>query len=276
VHVLQAGRLLASGTPQQVRHDPRVLAAYLGTGEHPARGKRGGQPSATVLVADGLRAGYGDVAVLHDVDLHVGAGEVVAVLGRNGAGKSTLLRTVAGLHQPTAGRLDVLGGPPRSARRAARRGVTLVPQGRGLFLRLTAGENLRLARARVPVEEVLPRFPELEPLLDRPVAELSGGQQQQLALARALLAGPRLLLVDELSLGLAPQVVDDLLVLLREVADRSGTAVLLVEQHAPLALAVADRAYVLDRGRVALEGTAAELAADPERLRAGYLGAAPA
>jgi branched-chain amino acid transport system ATP-binding protein len=275
VHVLQSGQLLASGTPQQVSHDPRVVAAYLGSGEHPGRVARHEERSTTALVARGLRAGYGDVEVLRDVSLQVAAGEVVAVLGRNGAGKSTLLRVVAGLHRPTAGRLDVLGGSPRSAREAARRGVTLVPQGRGLFLRLTGAENLRLARARVPVEDVLPRFPELGPLLHRPVAELSGGQQQQLALARALVAGPRLLLVDELSLGLAPKVVEDLLVLVREVADRSGTAVLLVEQHAPLALSVADRALVLDRGRVALEGTAAELAADPERLRAGYLGAAP-
>ncbi|MGZ6804831.1 MAG: ATP-binding cassette domain-containing protein, partial [Nocardioidaceae bacterium] len=151
----------------------------------------------------------------------------------------------------------------------ARRGLTLLPEHRGLFLQLTARDNLRLARRGDPAE-VLAHFPDLGPLLDRPAGALSGGQQQQLALARALLTRPRLLLVDELSRGLAPQVVDALLPVLRRAADAQGTGVLLVEQHVPPALAVADRAYVLDRGRVALSGPTSELA--PERVRASYLG----
>jgi branched-chain amino acid transport system ATP-binding protein len=276
VCVLQQGAVLAQGTPAEVRADPLVLAAYLGASAPGARPSRttAAQP-ARLLEADGLCAGYDGAPVVDGLSLHVGAGEVVALVGPNGAGKTTVLSTLAGLLRPTAGRLSVLGQGPDRPERLARRGLTLLPQGRGLFLQLSARDNLRLARgARSDgrLEQVLDGFPELRPLLDRRAGELSGGQQQQLALARALLTQPRLLLVDELSMGLAPQVVDALLATLRHTADQRGTGVLLVEQHVSLALGVADRVYVLERGRVAVSGSAAELADAPELVQASYLG----
>ncbi len=273
VCVLQRGAVLATGTPAEVRADPQVVTAYLGTAPTASPVVRPAGPQRErLLMADRLSAGYDGVPVVSDVSLHVDAGEIVALLGANGAGKTTVLSALAGLLRPTAGTVSVLGRGPDRPERLARRGLTLLPQGRGLFLQLSARDNLRLARGSGSLDAVLEHFPELPPLLDQPAGRLSGGQQQQLALARALLCEPRLLLVDELSMGLAPQVVEELLATLRRTADQHGTAVLLVEQHVPLALGVADRAYVLERGRVVLSGTAAELAAQPEVVRASYLG----
>ena len=229
----------------------------------------------------GVEAGYAGVPVLHGVDLRVEPGEVVALLGPNGAGKTTTLLTVSGLLPCTAGSIDVLGGGPPSTRRPAelaRRGVSHVPEDRAVFAGLTVRENIVLgghgrSRRADPLAPVLDFFPALEPLLDRRAGLLSGGEQQMLVLGRALAGSPRLVLVDEMSLGLAPIVVERLLPAIRRIADETGAAVVLVEQHVHLALEVADRAVVLNHGRVVLAGRAAELAAQRELLASCYLGA---
>lgn len=240
--------------------------------------------SGPVLDLRGVVAGYDGVPVVHGVDLQVAEGEVVVLLGANGAGKTTILVTVSGLIPVLGGEVwidDELAVSPkrrRSLGRAAawaRRGLVHVPEDRGLFSDLTVDEHLRLVRRseRSPGEaEVLERFPVLARLGDRRAGLLSGGEQQMLSLARAFLAGPRVLLIDELSLGLAPLVVQSLLPLVREMADRQGIGVLLVEQHVRLALEVADRAILVQRGRVALEGTASELSTQLEAVEASYLG----
>ena len=215
-------------------------------------------------------AGYAGVPVVRGVDLDVSTGEVVALLGSNGAGKTTTLLAVFGLLEPLGGLVEVLSAPARRPHHLARRGAALVPQGRSLFLSLTVAENLRMARG--DPDEALALFPALESARDRLAGRLSGGEQQMLALARALAGRPRLLVVDELSLGLAPRVVEDLMAGIRRRAQEHGTAVLVVEQHVAVALAVADRAYVMERGTIVLEGTSAELARRPDVLESTYLG----
>jgi branched-chain amino acid transport system ATP-binding protein len=223
------------------------------------------------LTAENIDAGYGQVRVLHDVSLHVAPGEIVALLGRNGAGKSTTLSTLAGLVQPRSGRV-LLNGEERTdaTSRRVRSGLAYVVEERGVLLGLTAAQNLRLGRGTIA--DALAYFPEIEPHLNRQAGLLSGGQQQMLAVARALAGHPKALMIDELSLGLAPQFVERLLDALRAASDE-GIGILLVEQHARTALRVADRAYVLSQGRVALSGPAAELAADFDQVETAYLGA---
>ena len=230
-----------------------------------------------LIETEALFAGYGNVPVVRDLNLTVGEGEVVCLLGANGAGKTTTLLTIAGALSPLGGTVKVMGSPVLKARphEVARRGLGIVPEGRGLFYKLTVADNLRLRRHRqstVELEDVLTYFPSLRDLLDRRCGLLSGGEQQMLALAGALVADPKVVMLDEMSLGLAPIIVERLLPTVRSIADERGMAVLLVEQHVLAALKVADRGYVLAHGQVVAEGKSAELRRDAELLEASYLG----
>jgi branched-chain amino acid transport system ATP-binding protein len=221
------------------------------------------------IEARGLSVGYGAIPVVHEVDLTVAPGEVVALLGVNGAGKTTTVRGLAGELPPLAGTV-LLGGEPTTAPlyRRARRGLRYITEERSVFMGLSTADNLRLGRQER--SRCLELFPELEPLLSRKAGLLSGGEQQMLTLSRAVAARPAVLLADELSLGLAPMILERLLAAIRAAADE-GTAVLLVEQHVRDALDVADRAYVLSRGRVVLEGTAADLRSRIGEIEQTYL-----
>ncbi|WP_243058115.1 ABC transporter ATP-binding protein [Nocardioides sp. SR21] len=230
----------------------------------------------TVLEMRGVTAGYGSAAAVRDLDLTVAAGEVVALLGPNGAGKTTTLKTAIGLIRPRAGEVRALGRVvDRRVDRTTRHGVVLVPDTRAIFSGLSVRDNLRLAARRGGPrwDSALERLPRLAPLVDRRVGLLSGGEQQMLALAKALLCRPKVLLVDELSLGLAPVAVKELLPVVRGLADDLGVGVLLVEQHVDLALGVSDRGVVLHHGRTALEASAAELLADRDAVHRAYFGA---
>jgi branched-chain amino acid transport system ATP-binding protein len=229
------------------------------------------------LVLTDLNAGYSGAPVVWDLNLRVAEGELVALLGPNGAGKTTTLLTISGLLPAIGGSVDVLGRPAivRRPHQNARRGLAHVPEDRSLFFGLTVRENLQLGgagRGRADLDTVLGYFPALEDLLPRKAGLLSGGEQQMLTLGRALASRPRLLLVDEMSLGLAPVIVEGMLPVLRQIAHDIGTAIVLVEQHIHMALTVADRAYVLSHGRVAVEGTRAELVDRRDLLEASYLG----
>ena len=234
----------------------------------------------TMLRIENLDVGYGETQVLWSVDLEVADGEVVALLGSNGAGKSTLLAALSGLLRPKGGRIvydgEDVGG--RSPEELVRRGVSHVPQGRRLFAGLTVKQNLMLGayarpdRRAIPsdLERVVALFPILKERLRQLAGSLSGGEQQMCAIGRALMARPKLLLIDELSLGLAPAVVDTLWPALREV-NKSGTSILLVEQDVQLALENTSRGYVLETGRITLAGPSAELLKD-SRIVSAYLG----
>jgi len=280
-----------------------------------------------LLRCAGVVAGHDGVAVVKDLDLDVGQGEVVALLGANGVGKTTILLSISGLIPLLGGTIELFGqdlsatrrnrfGFPRRSSRAkqvvdrARAGISHVPEDRALFFDLTVRENLCLAARPKPanqqdpgsedsgvehpgvetpelqvaaeslapsdsaelLEQVLEYFPALVGLLDQPAGVLSGGQQQMLAIGRGLMSQPKLLMVDELSLGLAPILVEQLLPVLRSIAKATGIGVLIVEQHVHLALAVSDRAYLLRRGKDTVSGTSAELAARADLVEAGYFG----
>ncbi|HET6950308.1 MAG TPA: ATP-binding cassette domain-containing protein [Acidimicrobiales bacterium] len=223
-----------------------------------------------------LAGGRGDTVVLRDLDFDVHAGTVLALLGPNGAGKSTLLLTLAGLLPARAGTVAIDGVTVRNgdAVAANRAGVVLVPDNRSLFTTLTVEENLAVARSRRGPEprELLDVFPALEMRWRVPAGALSGGEQQMLAMARALIQQPKVLLVDEMSMGLAPLIVETLFETVRRISRDHGAAIVLVEQHVSLALGVADEAAVLNRGAIVLRGPAAELRDQGERLERAYFG----
>jgi branched-chain amino acid transport system ATP-binding protein len=228
-----------------------------------------------LLEVSGLTVGYGALPVVRSVSITVAEGEVVALLGANGAGKTTTLLSIAGVLEPKGGTIRLLGSDitGRRPEKVAREGLILVPDDRGVFHGLSVRENLRLgSRGSGTSEDVLDLFPELRPLIRRRAGVLSGGEQQMLALAKSLLAAPRVLLIDELSMGLAPVIVQRLLPVIRRFASERAVGVLLVEQHTPMALTVADRVYVMRRGEIVLEGPASELRERRDLLEASYLG----
>ena len=293
ITVLDFGKRIAAGPPAAVRSDPAVVSAYLGivADDAAAQGGGAGQAVATVepraaptpqrplLEVRGLRMAYGRVVAVEDLSLRIAEGQAVAILGANGAGKSSMLRTIGGLQRAQAGQIILDGERIErlSTAELVDRGLCLVPDTKELFPRFTVAENLRMGAHRRPSrdyanrrDEVLALFPGLERRLNAPAWQLSGGERQMLALGRALLGRPRLLLLDEPSLGLAPILVESIFEALATIVAR-GTALLLVEQSTAGALKLADYAYVLRTGRLALEGPSAGLLHDP-RVIDLYLG----
>lgn len=279
--VLDAGEPLTQGDPETVRNNPAVLEAYLGAGDFTGRPRSKpwhGQKIAT-LTAHDVEAGFGAAPVLEKVRVNVFPGELVAVLGANGAGKSTLLRSVSGLHRPVSG--SILLNDQETihleAHHIADMGMALVPEGRQVFPELTLRDNILLggwsrkeAVGEDEIEAMMIRFPRLRDRIDSKAGVLSGGEQQMLAIARGLIAKPRILLLDEPSLGLAPAMIAELFDTLSDLRDE-GVTILIVDQMANLALAVADRGYVLENGRVVRDGDAATLKNDAD-IEQAYLG----
>ena len=232
-----------------------------------------------MLKVESLDVAYGEIRALKGVGLEVGRGEIVTILGNNGAGKTTTLKTISGLLHPTAGTImleaePLVGVPPHAI---VSRGVAHVPEGRRIFNRLTVRENLTMgaylrsdAGIAADLERVFELFPRLAERITQVAGTLSGGEQQMLAIGRALMANPRLLLLDEPSMGLAPVLVEQIFDTIRDI-NHQGMTILLVEQNAAMALSIAHRGYVLETGSIALAGTAAELANNPE-VRRAYLG----
>jgi branched-chain amino acid transport system ATP-binding protein len=263
--VLDAGRRIAAGAPAAIRVDPLVKAAYLG-GAEPAQQTKGREAGPVLVKVRNLCAGYGPLEVLDQIALEVGRGETIAVLGPNGAGKSTLMKALSGLIRPVSGEIALDGKELTSlpAYRVARAGLILVPEGRQVFPNLTVEENLCLGAARrgdlepAEIESMLQRFPRLRPRLHTKAGLLSGGEQQMLAVARGLLGRPKILLLDEPSLGLAPAVASELFGHFARMREE-GVTLLIVDQMADHVLGIADRGYVLGGGRVLSEGSAAEL-----------------
>jgi branched-chain amino acid transport system ATP-binding protein len=231
--------------------------------------------SVPVLSLSGIDAGYAKTRVLFDVELTVPSGAIVALIGANGAGKTTLLRVASGLLQPSRGKISVDGDDVtgKSPHQRAKRGVCLIPEGRGIFRSLTVRENLELQRPpwvdASAVDIALQAFPLLGERLSQIAGSLSGGQQQMLALSRALMSEPRVILLDEVSMGLAPIVVDQIFETLRELA-KTKTSMVIVEQYVNRAISMADLVYLIDRGKIIWSGASSEL--DLDAVMASYLG----
>jgi branched-chain amino acid transport system ATP-binding protein len=236
--------------------------------------------STTLLEVNNIEVHYGGIRALHGVTLHVDQGEIVSVIGANGAGKSTLLRAIASVHRPSSGTISFEGVPvPRVAHRTVKAGITLVPEGRRIFAPLSVRQNLQAGAFTRPdkkeiektLEGVYTLFPILKERLYQRGGTLSGGEQQMLAVARALMSHPKLLMLDEPSLGLAPVVIDALFERIVRLNKEMGVTILLVEQNASLALELSHRAYVLETGNISLEGRGEDLLKD-SRVQASYLG----
>jgi ABC-type branched-subunit amino acid transport system ATPase component len=301
VAVLNFGKKIADATPTEVSTDPGVIKAYLGTGgekevasapgasgvdeeteveEAGAAAKPVREPEQSILDVQDLTVSYGAIVAVRGVSFRVASGEVVALIGANGAGKSTILNTLSGLIRPESGSANFDGLDLGYAKPSTivRRGLVQVPEGREILARQTVLENLELstwgrrdgAATRTQIADVMKRFPILGERRDLRAGSLSGGEQQMLAIARGLLARPRLLLLDEPSLGLAPQMVDEVFRAIEEI-HKEGTTILLVEQNALRALAIADRAYVIETGRILLTGSGDDLLHNPA-VRRAYLG----
>ena len=284
VTVLDEGKVIAQGSPDDVKRDPRVIGAYLGDNRESVYAP--GKPGENVtLRVEHLHAGYGASRVLHGISFEVKAGSVVALIGANGAGKTTVMRAVSGMLTPTMGRILLDGHEVQRlpASRIARMGLAHSPEGRRVFAPMSVEDNLLLgAYARLPkvfgysgqardgLERVYTLFPLIKERRTQPAGTLSGGEQQMLAIGRALMSNPRIILLDEPSMGLAPVIVQEVFDTLGALK-QEGITMLLVEQFAKRALAVADYAYVLEHGRIALEGTPGELARN-ERVIEAYLG----
>lgn len=281
--VLDAGSPIAAGTPVEVRNNPAVLRAYLGDNDYPGRPRTTpwqGERLA-VLGAHKIEAGYGAAPVLKRITVTVDPAETVAILGANGAGKSTLMRALSGLHRPIKGSILLQDAEigQTEAHEIAANGLALVPEGRQVFPELSVRDNILLGGftrsdvdADTEIEAFLKRFPRLRDRIDMPAGVLSGGEQQMLAVARGLIAKPRIILLDEPSLGLAPAMVRELFDALADLRDE-GVTILLVDQMATLALAISDRAYVLENGEILKSGNAEDLRTDSDVEKA-YLGAA--
>ena len=238
------------------------------------------QNSERLLTIENLNTGYAGVPVVRELNVHLDKGEVVALLGPNGAGKTTTLLTISGIIPLLSGNVTVLGEQvdSKNPHNNARLGLAHVAEDRSLFFNLTVKENLQLGlrgdkdSQQEGLEKALELLPALRPLMDRRSGLLSGGEQQMLAMDRALVSKPKLLLVDEMSLGLAPIIVEQLLPIVRNIADETGAGVLIVEQHVHLALQVADRGYVMNHGELVMSGSASDLLDSKDLLEASYLG----